>query len=297
MDNMLRDRKDTQENLKDSSENLGISLTDTGAPISYRKTEKLITALYMVTDIIDKDEPLRNKLRTLGTGIISDINSPAGSPLQALSKISEIMSFLDIASAMNIISQMNTSILRKEFLELDQSIRESSDKASVIDRKIDLTEFFSDEGAESHPSLLRETPRHVLPEGKSVQGHTHKLGVQKGSTLMKAVHQMSDRISSHPHPVSDRVHEHVSHAEFDRLKKERRGDIINIIKIMGGSATIKDIKDKADSLFTPSNGGAGRMSILQNTGEKTLQRELAGMVEEGVLKKTGQKRWSKYFIN
>ena len=286
MDSMLRDKKDTHNSLKDSSDNLGISVMDTGTPISYTKTEKLITALYMVTDIIDKDEPLRNKLRTLGTNVISDINSD---PLQAVPKISEILSFLDIASAMNIVSQMNTSILRKEFLELDQSIREGSDKASLIDKKIDLNEFFSEEGEESHPSLLKNS-HHALPEGKSLQGHGLKLGVQKGSTLLKAIHGVSDRVASHPNSVSDKIPGHVSHAQFDQLKKQRREDIVNIIKIMGGSATIKDIKDKANSL------GDGAPA-LKNCGEKTLQRELAGMVDEGVLKKTGEKRWSRYFVN
>src|SRR3972149_6868328 len=79
--------------------------------MSYTKTNKLITALYIVTDIMDKDEPFRNKLRTLGTGILSDMYVY---PASACGKISELMSFLDIASVVNIISEMNCNILRKE---------------------------------------------------------------------------------------------------------------------------------------------------------------------------------------
>jgi len=63
-------------NLTDSNNDLNVVIKDTSLyqlPISYKKTNKLVTALYMVTDIIDKNEPLRNKLRTLGIGIISDI--------------------------------------------------------------------------------------------------------------------------------------------------------------------------------------------------------------------------------
>jgi hypothetical protein len=269
MDSMFRDKKGTQQNFKDPSAPLRAGSSNVSFTLSYTKTEKLVTALYMVTDIIDRDEPLRNKLRTLGTGIISDINS---SPIQAVSKISEIMSFLDIASAINIISQMNSSILRKEFLELDQSLRESSDKASIVDKKIDLSEFFNEEGEESHPSLLKndypafgriERPALSKAEGKIVK----------------------DMLPS--------VHGHMSPEQFDSLKKQRREDIINIIKIIGGNATIKDIKDKAQSL---PDGAGGRSSSLKNCGEKTLQRELASMVSEGVLKKEGSKRWSRYMI-
>ena len=49
----------------------------------------------------------------------------------------------------------------------------------------------------------------------------------------------------------------------------------------------KLIKDKA-----MSNGH----NILISLGEKTLQRELLAMVADGVLKKEGEKRWSRYFI-
>ena len=41
--------------------------------LPYIKTNKLITALYMVTDTIEKEEPIRLKLRTLGVEILSDI--------------------------------------------------------------------------------------------------------------------------------------------------------------------------------------------------------------------------------
>jgi len=119
---------------------------------SYTKTNKLITALYMVTDIVDKDEPLRNKLRTLGIGIISDINT---TPINILSKIREIMSFLDIASAINIVSEMNCSILKKEFLELNQSIlsaQAEKESAHSINRQINLSEFFKEE----FPPLLNK---------------------------------------------------------------------------------------------------------------------------------------------
>ena len=76
---------------------------------------------------------------------------------------------------------------------------------------------------------------------------------------------------------------------FDELKKQRRGEIVEVIKVIGGNATIKDIKDRAKT--NPAKNGS-----LASCGEKTLQRELVSMVKDGVLKKTGEKRWSKYFL-
>ena len=76
------------------------------------------------------------------------------------------------------------------------------------------------------------------------------------------------------------------HSGFDMLKKQRRDDIINIIKNIGGNATIKDIKNKINI------GVQGSLVC----SEKTLQRELVSMTKDGVLDKEGSKRWTHYFI-
>jgi len=279
---MFGDKKDIQENLKDSASHLGITIKDSRIPISYTKTNKLITALYMVTDMIDKEEPLRNKLRTLGTSIISDINS---SPANACAKISEVMSFLDIAAAVNIISPMNCGILKKEFSELDSSIQEAAGNVEVSDKKIDLSEFFKEEPNHLYPYILKDNHLNVH----------RRIGVQKGKTLLKAIKDMSNSV---PAPYEAKGFRsgsdtkiHPAGAEvFETLKRQRRGDIVNIIKLIGGSATIKDIKDRAR--LSPVQAG-----LLASCGEKTLQRELVAMVKGGVLKKLGEKRWSRYFIS
>ncbi len=275
---MLIQRTRTEnKNLKDYPNDLGIVIKDTSVYISYIKTDKLITALYMVTDIIDAGEPLRNKLRTLGTGIISDMNS---NPANVFSKISEIMSFLNIASAINIISEMNCNILSKEFLELERATKESVDKVEDLGNEVNLAKFFTDELS--------------LPQASNDKGHyksighhiSTRIGVQKGSTLM---HALSDRnlVSS---VVSNKNQSLSIKTSFYILKKQRRDSMLDIIKTLGGSGTIKDIKDKIVAM--PKDAGS-----LISCGEKTIQRELVSMVKDGVLDKTGKKRWSRYFLS
>jgi hypothetical protein len=293
---MFRDEKNLKDSIKDSIPDVGLpqSGIPTSGTVSYTKTQKLITALYMVTDIIDKDEPIRNKLRTLGVEILSDTHlikqNNVGHPMSFInSKISELLSFLAIASDLNIISQMNCSILKKEFSELDQSIKDSVGNTEVLNKRINLVEFF----ANSNEKELDPYPASPLLRGRSKEGVFAQLnskghlparagtslGVQKGSTLLKALRGVN--VPARPIGGSDR--------SFDILKKQRRDNIINIIRIIGGGATIKDIKDKAK--VNPSQAGS-----LVSCGEKTLQRELFSMVRDGVLYKTGEKRWSRYFI-
>ena len=263
------------KNLKDSTQTSGLSISikDTSFSISYTKTHKLITALYMVTDIIDKGEPIRSKLRNLGTEIVSDIHSM---PTKAGKKIAETVSFLNIASAMNFISEMNCNILKKEFLELEISILGYIDMKPVwLEDFFETNNVFPSSQNSPHPNPLLKGERKGIHKG-----HT-RIGVQKGSTLMKA---LSDKTLG----MSDTQHQRYADV-FDVLKKQRRDDILNIIKATGGGATIKDIRDKIQN--SPEQA-----SFLVSCSEKTLQRELVSMVRDGVLNKTGEKRWSRYFV-
>ena len=239
-----------------------------GGGLSYTKTNKLITALYIVTDIIDKEEPLRNKLRTLGVEILSDIISLPRGTLD--NKIQEVLSFLDIAGTVNLISDMNLNILRKEFFELKKALEELIQIPQSSYSEVNLTELFGNDFS--------------LPSARTPSTH---IGVQRGSTLLKALSgvQMSDRKR-----MSDSKNTNKTNINFEVLKRQRRNVIISLIKASPSGATITDIKAKASSL------PAGEVGPLASCGEKTLQRELVSMVKDNVLNKTGEKRWSRYFI-
>ena len=62
-----------------------------------KKTEKLITALYMVTDFMNNEEPLKKKLRTLGVELLSEVQSIGHStavyfdPAKIVQKVKEII--------------------------------------------------------------------------------------------------------------------------------------------------------------------------------------------------------------
>ncbi len=262
-----------KNNLKDVNQNSReIALKDTYVFLSYQKTSKLITALYMVTDIIEKDEPIRLKLRTLGGAVITDTFV---SPSNALPKIAEIMSFLDIAGSVNIVSEMNANILRKEFFKLKKSIEDYTQGSAFTSApQVMIADIFSDtfslpsESFMSHENTTQDKP------------NTTRIGVQKGSTLLKALSSV-DMSNRTPMGVKRTSH---GIAEFEALKKDRKEQIISIIKVTGGGATITDIRLKATG-------------SLASCSEKTLQRELIGMLKDGTLKKTGEKRWSRYFVS
>ncbi|MCE9585356.1 hypothetical protein K8Q94_01920 [Candidatus Nomurabacteria bacterium] len=254
---------------------------------SYSKTNKLISALYMVTDIMDTDEPIRIQLRTLAVEIISDTFSTFKN--NGVRNVKQILSLLDIAFTVHLISEMNHDILKREFVKLHDSLIEfSQDKTHIF-----LDTLLQDKDIEN--SLNTENKNNYSVDKKDqnkgqlfvkypiqipapVNHQTTRLGVQKGSTLLKALTDKMPLIK----PINN----------FDKLKKDRQSEIVNILKDLSKGqgkkdATIAEIKDIVKS----SNGH------LSTCGEKTLQRELVAMVNSGVLKKAGEKRWSKYSIN
>ena len=304
---MLEENNNLKSHLKDSS-NLLVSGSNFFKDnllkkVSYTKTNKLISALYMVTDIMDTEEPLRNKLRNLGTYIISDIHSfDKGQVVcnQINNRVSEILSFIEIASSVGIMSDMNAKILVKEFNELKQSVTEATQKneKNWLEEFISKAPLLGEEGVGGGDFEITTSPFGLsssLRRRENSIGQGTRIGVQKGSTLMKA---LSDKI---PHLKTSRISiernfsgypsetSHVKH-NIDILKNTRREEIILVIKDKMKSAinfegvTITDIKSI----------GHG---VLASCGEKTLQRELVSMVLDGVLKKNGEKRWSKYSLN
>ena len=278
------------------------SLRSGSAVLSYTKTNKLITALYMVTDIMEKEEPIRLKLRTLGIEILSDL--PTGQAgLTAMSKtafdiniqkIDQILSFLNITSDIGMISEMNSNILKKEFAELKQSIKEATTQKNLW-----LEEFLAKPSEESssighiNNTSQGNVSRYLemsFNKGQDLsKGHTGvRIGVQKGSTLMNALNSI-DRKSTH------RL---IGGNNFEILKNKRRESILKIIKTCPSLPT-----GQAGSGGAKPNGVSikdiviAMQSLGEATGEKTLQRELVSMVKDNVLKKTGEKRWSQYSLN
>lgn len=307
MDIMIGDNNSSENIIKDTSssivsydkENIFISLNS--------KTNKLITALYMVTDIMDKDEPLRNKLRSAGTDILSDMHvvsyrTDSNLISKNISRISEVVSFLELASTIRMISEMNYSILKKEFINLRDSLVKNNNPILIADflnqnlsntNQTEETELNSEArpvagsqaGSSKENSFSTESKKEISNRQQVAQKNTSashansmRIGVQKGSTLMKAIKDIKDIKNIKTFEKSSMSNK----VNFDNLKKERRDIIVKIIKDKK-EATITDIKKAA-------------YGSLAKCGEKTLQRELIAMVNDGVLKKAGEKRWSRYFL-
>lgn len=238
-----------------------------------KKTEKIITALYLVSDCMDNSDPIREKLRLIGVRLMSDIyHLSVASPVDRqteialpLSNISEIISLLKVSFMVGFISEMNALILQDELVKLATQLRESinQDKNYLLslDSKMFAVEPIVSSKDNSRNNQLNMESNLAL-NNSFYKGH--KLDVSFMNNLSPLENDMSNSKKTQRSSPSER--------------NNRREKILSLVKGKK-NISIKDI-----SLSFP------------DCSEKTISRELNVLISKGHIKKTGAKRWSRYQI-
>jgi len=259
---------------------LGSSVYD----YSIKKTEKLVTALYMITDCMDTDDAIKVKLRLLGIELLSKTHRlPIASPSdqavianEVISHIHEIFSLIEISSTLGYISDMNARILKKEFSLLSEELglHQTSQSINLSD------DLFVVERSTPHSQNKITTDFHTYQTIHKGQKNNYK-----GQTNFSS--QMVNKKTSYIMPfINKNVVSQVSKRESLKTssvsnltnKKDRRDKILSLIKDKK-EVSIKDIS-----------------GIFLDVSEKTIQRELNTLVTLGQIKKIGSKRWSRYAV-
>jgi hypothetical protein len=202
----------------------------------YKKTEKLVSAIYLLSSFISDREPVKWQLRETGLKLLSQSLPLSDRPIQGVSLISLILSLLEASYIGGIISQMNYNILKFEFEGLARLVE--VEEQERIKGAIFSEQFFG------------------LP------------------LISKGQDNMSDRLRPLERSIKDKTNK-PSFAEATALRQD------SII------ALLKDKKELGIKDFTLA---------IKGCSEKTIQRELVSLVNKGLVRKEGKKRWSRYFI-
>jgi len=122
-----------------SDQNLQLNTVNTS--YFYKKTEKLVSAIYLLSNFISDKEPLKWKLREAGLELLSQGLSDRLE--QGNSLLKTILSLLQVSYISRMISEMNYNILKYEFEALIQMV-ETQDKKNDIKQGIIFPEHFFD---------------------------------------------------------------------------------------------------------------------------------------------------------
>jgi hypothetical protein len=232
---------------------------------AYKKTEKLVAAVYLITNLLSDNEPIKWTLRKKAGELLSfmlglkDIffSRKVDFVYTAKHNVIELVSLLQVSYHGGLISEMNYSILKQEFSALISAVESSGHSPSNFSRDVLPKEFFREEKdgqktAISHPK--EQAKEYTLPQ----RGTSHKLENLSSST--------------------PRVKSLGKDGHF--IKRSHRQDTILSLLKKKGDLTIKDISE-----------------VIKDCSEKTIQRELSSFISGGLVRRTGERRWSRYSLS
>ncbi len=266
------------------------------------KLERIATAMYMVTNHLSDREPLKSKLRTLAYELIEmSYKSELIESGLLEQNLSVTSSLILVASKARLIANQNAEIIVLEINRVKDMLL-SSDSKGVIEQS--LRNLFTDISIDDYVASdiqVQSISMHQVPsknsEVKSINQSSpaHQKSDQTMSPSMPALQNQPDAKvgyfgTSQP-PVNKVAKKNESNQNTGKVQSgsvrsnqapgvltDRQSTIVKEIRLKG-QLTIRDLVDK-----------------ITGCSEKTIQRELLALVEHGVLKKEGERRWSRYSI-
>ena len=205
------------------------------------KVERLVSALYLVTDFINSNDPLKWRMRKAGVVLLTEVGklvelapTDRKKVLRSASEAAmEVLSLLEVAANAGLISRMNYALLKKEFAN-----------APLLLERVGKTEPVKSIGQISEYSI-----GHSIGQTKLIKDKKLSVSIRQNSLII------------------------------NKVKKEARKEQIKKVFDSGKSFSLSEVSD-----------------MFRDFGPKMLQRDLNDLIKEGVLKKTGNKRWSRYAL-
>lgn len=258
---IMLDKKDTNGGQASKIENVFNTDSKT-SPFSqnvnankvYKRAERIVGVLYLLTKALPDQEPLKTSIRTKALNLVEEslnlkdvlrAESPVKDMLKA--RAHELMSMIRCAVIAGYVSRQNAELTieaLEELLLFMGSVSNSFLSEENVVVRSDLS--VSDEIAEQAFMSYGVAHKHALPRITKKPLQNKQNQTQTKSSLASESHE------------------------------SRREVILALLK-KSGPLGIKDVA-----------------SHLTDCGEKTVQRELAALVDSGTLIKEGEKRWSKY---
>lgn len=227
-----------------------------------KKIEKISQAIYLVTNHIKDNEPLKWELRKESIGFLSCTRSlaedgngeniPADLVIDALAGYArDLTSLLSLAIVSGLISRTNGGIILSEIQSIITSFQAVASAHTARAGFILSHEFFA-----TDPEMQEQL----------------MFGNSKGQKPA-----LSDNSNKNAATSSAKI-ESKSEEKVKDKKNTRQSLILELLKSRS-NLTIKDFS-----------------LIISDCSEKTIQRELLDLVEKGVVKKEGERRWSTYSL-
>lgn len=265
----------------------------------HKKTEKLASALHIVTGLVPEGEPLRIRLRDKSLCLLSEIISLKTLPQQyksnvylgqnfteqASALIGEITTLLEIARASQYISEMNTVLLIREYCSLNDLLRERymemiTENVHFSNDFFDVPLFYEENQKTEQQKIGESDMSGIINVNTGVTNDyikTNKRHLVATNNEIKSIPSILDKNSQKSQTYNRTENQH----KIGKVRVKHHERKKAILELLQNKEKI-NVKDATE--------------VIQGCSEKTLQRELLSLVKQGVLKKEGERRWSTYSL-
>jgi predicted HTH transcriptional regulator len=231
--------------------------------ILYRRIQNSAAALFLITQSLSDTEILKMSMREKGldmvtqfVSFISNQKSDNEYLRMSLASVLELSSLITVAQVSGLISEMNGALLQREMRKIEDGMYQI---ITTSTEKILID-----------PQLFTDTD---LQARQFEQIRSQRITEQR--TIKKPVSVPSKPVEIRPQV---RPMQQVRPQDGGARKSERR-DVILKLLAEKSNLSVKDFS-----------------TVITDYSEKTIQRELLALVDEGIVKKQGERRWSTYSL-
>lgn len=285
-----------------------------------KKTEKIVTAVYLISQFLSKEENLKHDLRKEANQLLKNINAIAYIDSNneddsknvfviykiCLDNVSLLISYLYVARNANLISKMNADIVIEglrilENILIKKQFSFSKENVSIQEDNL-LSGFFVGNDFESDKNISNTsfdslTERNVEANNKNKTFNLEKITEVEIKRIPEKIEEKKiEQVNS-----KTDISKGQSIKDINPKRHNTSEAIKNIVNKNKSPKSINrkaNRKDQIISLFIKgvevSINDISKKVIGCST--KTLQRELNNLVQENKIKRIGDKRWSKYVL-
>lgn len=252
-----------------------------------RKIEKIVTALYLVTDVMDADLPLTRSLRSESLDLLNacyQILTNTGKLVptemtRIVVRLEHVTSLISIGRIAHHISEMNAQVLMGELQKVIQLI--------VLDTQELSQKYTSYLYPRNHGS---ETAQPVVSHATLDDASFEELEKAKKRQSMptRPINDIKTTLATFTPELKKQAENTKDTTVVDTQIKttspigkgdpDRKQSILNVIR-SHKNASMQDIQ-----------------KFVTGCSDKTLQRELVSLIASGQIRKVGDKRWATYHV-
>ncbi len=297
-----------------------------------KKSERLVTALYLVTDLMTDSEPIKNGLRKNAVALLSSMNALSQLDVKdrviefkmSLKSVTEIISLLHVSVTTGIVSEMNGQLLMDGFRSLQLVLEKkqpifTKEMLNVADEKdLDTKHGFE--------SAVTSTSYDVLTPLTLARLHDNNYDLRRTEELLRQERILSKIESRESKGQNNERNVTDKNEEFVGAGSKNDVSISSRFAHKTGSSEKTSLSTHASIMQHGSKQQASLASSFQmrkhtrreqilalfvkgvdvsikdiasrirGCSEKTIQRELNSLLYDNVIERIGEKRWSRYVL-